>query len=322
MDPTVSVIIPNYNHALFLKERIESVLNQTYGDYEVIILDDNSSDNSREVIERFRSNPRISHIVYNDVNSGSTFKQWEKGINLAKGEIIWIAESDDIADLEFLSTLVPLMNEESVDIVFCGSSLIDADSNPLPEDRDIALRRRLNGREKYHRFDAGDFFKSFMIFENFMYNASAILFKKSLWNKIEHDFLDYKSCGDWLCWIRMLLKSKYIIWHSAKFNRFRIHTNKVSPTMLNNGLMILERKSILDNLLSLGLIGEMMKPVVIGGSYNMIYAADLEKKVKSQVLKVWKESYPNPLFCILSFFTYLISRKIKSIIFSVKTHTL
>lgn len=322
MDPTVSVIIPNYNHALFLKERIDSVLNQTFGEYEVIILDDHSSDNSREVIERYRYHPLISHIVYNDENSGSTFRQWEKGINLAKGEIIWIAESDDVADLEFLSTLVPLMKEESVDIVFCGSSLIDADSNTLPEDKDTALRRRLSGNEKFHKYKAEKFLKSFMIFDNFMYNASAILFKKSLWNKIEHDFLDYKSSGDWMCWIRMLLKSKHIIWHSAKFNRFRIHSNKVSPTMLNNGLMILERKKILDNLLSLGLIGKMMKPVIIGGSYNMIYTADFEKKVRRLVLKVWKESYPYPLFCILSFFTYLISRKIKSIIIPGKTHGL
>ena len=93
----VSVIIPNYNHAPFLKERIDSVLNQTYDNFEVIILDDKSTDNSKEVIANYRGHSKISHIVYNEENSGSTFKQWQKGFSLAKGDYIWIAESDDVA---------------------------------------------------------------------------------------------------------------------------------------------------------------------------------------------------------------------------------
>lgn len=310
MTPTVSVIIPNYNHAPFLKERIESVLNQTYEAFEVIILDDNSSDNSRKVIERYRSNPKISNIVYNDENSGSTFKQWEKGINLAKGEIIWIAESDDVADLEFLSTLVPLVKEDSADLVFCGSSLIDADSKLLPEDKDTALRRRLSGNEEFHKFNAEDFLKSFMIFECFMYNASAVLFKRRLWNLIDHDFVRFKSSGDWLCWIRMLMKSESVVWHSMKLNKFRIHSNKVSPKALKSGLMILERKKIVDILVSCGLIGKKMKPVIAGSGYYMIYNVSLDKEIKKSVLNVWKKSYPHPLFCILTFFFYLILKKI------------
>jgi len=103
---TVSVIIPNYNHSKFLRKRINSVLDQTFQKFEVIILDDCSSDNSKEIIEEYRFNNKISHIVYNDINSGSTFKQWEKGIQLAIGDLIWIAESDDWCEPNFLSILV------------------------------------------------------------------------------------------------------------------------------------------------------------------------------------------------------------------------
>ena len=101
--PLVSVIIPNYNHAVYLDERIKSVLNQTYQNFELIILDDCSPDNgaSMAIIEKYRNNPHISHIVYNDVNSGSTFKQWHKGLELAKGDLIWIAESDDNCEKSF-----------------------------------------------------------------------------------------------------------------------------------------------------------------------------------------------------------------------------
>jgi glycosyltransferase involved in cell wall biosynthesis len=80
--PLVSIIIPNYNHARFLDERMTSVLEQTYQHIEVIILDDCSTDNSREVIEKYRSNPKVSKIVFNDTNSRSPFKQWYKGFQL------------------------------------------------------------------------------------------------------------------------------------------------------------------------------------------------------------------------------------------------
>ena len=64
----VSVIIPNYCHAPYLRQRIDSVLAQSYPDFEVVLLDDCSTDGSREVIERYRNHPRIKQIVYNDRN--------------------------------------------------------------------------------------------------------------------------------------------------------------------------------------------------------------------------------------------------------------
>ena len=88
--PKVSVIIPNYNHAQFLEQRIQSVLDQTYQDFEIIYLDDASTDNSNEVFAKFANNSRI-RAIYNQTNSGSPFKQWNKGIRLAQGEYVWIA---------------------------------------------------------------------------------------------------------------------------------------------------------------------------------------------------------------------------------------
>lgn len=99
MNPKVSVIIPNYNHAQYLEERIQSVLSQTYTDFELIVLDDCSSDNSVEIIRNMsfagkRDNVRF---YFNETNSGNTYMQWKKGISLAKGDYIWIAESDDFS---------------------------------------------------------------------------------------------------------------------------------------------------------------------------------------------------------------------------------
>lgn len=130
--PNISVIIPNYNHARFLKQRVNSVLQQTYQDFEVIIMDDNSSDHSKDIIEQYRNYPKISHIIYNETNSGSTFKQWKKGLELAKGEWIWIAESDDYADTDFLEQLLGFStNDNNIQLIYCDSFSTNENSETL-----------------------------------------------------------------------------------------------------------------------------------------------------------------------------------------------
>ena len=89
----VSVVIPNYNHARFLPKRVDSVLRQTFQDFDLILLDDCSTDDSRSILSKYADDPRVK-IEFNEVNSGSSFKQWNKGVGLARGEYVWIAESD------------------------------------------------------------------------------------------------------------------------------------------------------------------------------------------------------------------------------------
>lgn len=126
-NPFVSIIIPNYNHSKFLDERIESILNQTYQNFELIILDDCSPDNgaSKAVIEKYRDNPHVSHIVYNEKNSGSTFVQWHRGFELSKGELIWIAESDDSCDASFLEKVLRGFEHPDTVFSFCKSCKYD-----------------------------------------------------------------------------------------------------------------------------------------------------------------------------------------------------
>ena len=130
--PLVSVIVPNYNHHLYLPERIESILLQEFQDFELILLDDCSPDDSVEIFERYRSNPKVSHICVNGQNSGSTFKQWEKGISLARGKYIWIAESDDSADPRLLGSIVNALERYPSAVVgFCSTVVIDSEDRAL-----------------------------------------------------------------------------------------------------------------------------------------------------------------------------------------------
>src|ERR1700754_4049695 len=92
--PRVSVIVPNYNHERFLQRRLDTIFSQHYQEFEVIILDDRSGDGSLDILRKYSHHPKVSHNIYNAENSGSTFVQWRKGLQLAKGEFVWIAESD------------------------------------------------------------------------------------------------------------------------------------------------------------------------------------------------------------------------------------
>lgn len=108
--PTVSIIVPNYNYAGYLRTRIESILAQTYQDFELILLDDASTDNSAEILEYYRNCDKVTICDINAKNTGSPFLQWKKGVTLSQGKYIWIAESDDFADEHFLETAVELLD--------------------------------------------------------------------------------------------------------------------------------------------------------------------------------------------------------------------
>ncbi|NHN90570.1 glycosyltransferase [Acetobacter sicerae] len=117
--PLVSAIIPNYNHAEFLQQRFESILNQSYENIEIIFLDDYSQDGSLEIAEKFQEQyPEKIKIFSNESNSGNVFRQWRKGADAAQGEILWICESDDFADDNFVEKLVGHFVDPSVQIAF------------------------------------------------------------------------------------------------------------------------------------------------------------------------------------------------------------
>ena len=103
--PTVSIIVPNFNHAPFLRKRVDSILGQTYQDFEIILLDDCSTDESRSILREYSDRPHV-RLAFNDANSGSGYRQWNKGVSLARGKYVWIAESDDYADGNLLQRLV------------------------------------------------------------------------------------------------------------------------------------------------------------------------------------------------------------------------
>jgi glycosyltransferase involved in cell wall biosynthesis len=224
--PLVSVIIPNYNHAKYLSQRIESVLNQSYKNIEIIILDDCSTDNSIEVIKKYcEQNPTIQFYP-NLQNSGTTFKQWNKGVSLAKGKYIWIAESDDIAhSTELLMVLVnKLEQNSSVGIAYCQSIRIDKDGIEHSTLLGYTSKFKPNIWEHDFFMEGIKFIDNYMFFMSAIPNASAVVFKKSIFEQVDAADETLKVSGDWFVWLKMLTISS-VAFIAEPHNSFRFHNN-------------------------------------------------------------------------------------------------
>jgi glycosyltransferase involved in cell wall biosynthesis len=282
-NPKVSVIIPNYNHAKYLDQRIQSVLNQTYQDFEIIILDDCSPDNgaSRAVIEKYRSNPHVSHIVYNEKNSGSTFIQWQKGFSLAKGEIMWIAESDDWCELNFLETLMPYW-EKYPDCSVIETSLWDVDS-----DGNKIYPEKYYSGETIHT-DGKEFIKWNLIQSNFYIpNASAVTFRKDIAMSLPSDYMEYKAAGDRLFWIYMLERGNMCKVYKP-LSYFRQHAVKVTQKKERDGTQGRENYKINQYLKRQGYIKGLIAVEAFKYYWNNFMTSQYDsEEVRQELLHLW-----------------------------------
>jgi len=219
----VSIIVPGYNHSEYLKQRLDSVFNQTFRDFEVILLDDHSDDDSTQILAEYSKHPKVSQFIINEVNSGSTFKQWQKGINLAKGKYIWIAESDDYADIQFLEKLINVYKkDDDISLVFSGSNFLNAENKEINYKKFATLKYKTsfikNGKREI---------KDELIFHNSICNASSILFKaESLQNS---NISNFTFCGDWKIAIDIIYDQKFYFL-AEKLNYCRIQPNGVTNT--------------------------------------------------------------------------------------------
>lgn len=289
----VSVILPNYNHARFLEERIESILNQTYSNIELIILDDNSLDDSREVISKYKNHPKVSCIVFNAQNSGSTFLQWHKGIELAKGDLIWIAESDDSCDSMLLEELVgEFRRDEKLVLSYSSSIVIDEKS----EKKTVINRLPISA---YHGSGI-DFIRLFLSHRNVLFNASAVLFRKDVVATISTEYERYKGSGDWLFWIKICREGN-VSYVRKPLNYFRKHGANVTTCCESNGIQQVEAKSIIDYMEAEKLISSTLAwKIRFDDLYEFKYDVPfVSENVKSKVFSVWKMSWKmNVLLCM------------------------
>lgn len=325
MNPKVSIIIPNYNHAAFLRQRLDSVFNQTHQNFEVILLDDASTDNSLQIIEYYKNHEKVSHYIVNKVNSGSVFKQWIKGVKLAIGDYIWIAESDDFANINFLKETIAVLNEKKDSGMVFTDSIIVNENNIQTG---IVSNNHFFEELKAQNYSINKFNLSTFLLKNLVIlNASSVLFRKESLSKLDFQQLsDFKNTGDRFTYLSIAFVTN-ITFLDLPLNYMRLHKSNTTKINNKNGLIYKDRLNVLNYFLNdLLRLKINHKDLII--YLKKLYLPCIDCKYTNEIRKILLIYFKHGLlnfkqFTLLNAYSYLprdilfVRKKIKRIIFKL-----
>jgi glycosyltransferase involved in cell wall biosynthesis len=215
--PTVSVLIPTYNYGRFLDEALQSVINQTYNDYEVIIVDNNSTDNTEQIVKKYLGDPRFSYFK-NEKNLGLV-GNFNQCLSYAKGHYIKFLNADDKFHPELLEKFVKIMNEHP------NVTLVTCDKQAFEESTKLYALPFLNLQkgEKIILDTLNDY--------NWLGEPTSVMFRKSD-IKSPYD-AKYKMYSDFDLWLRLLaIGDCYIIPEALAYVRF--HSGQLTNNLRRN----------------------------------------------------------------------------------------
>ena len=227
----VSVIVPNYNYAKYLKRRFLSIIGQTYPIYELIILDDASNDESKSVIKKIvaeisRIRPEIKvKLIWNKENSGKAILQWAKGVEAATGDYIWIAEADDIAKKDFLAEVMKGFGKDpGVVLAYSESAIINKHGILIMPNFRRSRDKEGTGHFKNSYIRPGQKeIEEIMAIRCTIPNVSAVIFKNTPeLLKYLREAGKFKQVGDWYLYAKLLENGK-VFYNKKSMNFFRVH---------------------------------------------------------------------------------------------------
>ncbi|WFD11396.1 glycosyltransferase [Tepidibacter hydrothermalis] len=213
--PKVSVIIPTYNYGKFISDAIDSILVQTFKDYEIIVVDDGSTDNTKDIIKKY--NDKISY--YYKTNNGPSSAR-NLGINNANGDYVCFLDADDIFDPSKLAHQVKLLDEhknKNVSLIYSDYYIMDNNLNSI-----IKYGKSPKFSSHYHAL-------KYLFQRNYINTSTAMivkdcLFEVGLFNE------DYKYLEDYDLWVRLGLKHEFI-YINKPLTKSRAHITSYSKSV-------------------------------------------------------------------------------------------
>lgn len=228
MCPKVTFIVPCYNLAHVLAECVNSILSQTYRNFEVLIMDDCSPDNTSEVANSFNDS-RVKH-VRNEKNLRH-LANYNKGIDLARGEYVWLISADDLLRKPYvLEKYVALLDEHpEVGYAFCPAiSLENGSETEL-------LAFSFHGDQD--TIFNGKLFLNKLLESNSVVAASALA-RKECYEKVSLFPLDMPYAGDWYLWCIFALHYDVAYFAEPMVN-YRLHAHSITNILKNEDIDIL-----------------------------------------------------------------------------------
>ena len=220
--PKVSVILTSFNHEAFLQEAIDSVLNQSFTDFELIIWDDASSDNSWDLINQY-SDPRIK-AFRNDVQKRGIWGINKAVSEVATGEYIAIHHSDDVWELNKLEMQVAFLNAHTdIGAVFTNALAINENSLPLTDEHHFYAD--VFNKTNRTRYEWLHFFFS----EGNALCHPSVLIRKQCYKDCGSYRYGLAQLGDFDMWMRLCLKYEIHILPEPLV-RFRVRDNEINTS--------------------------------------------------------------------------------------------
>ena len=242
--PKVSIVLPNYNYDKYLDQRIKSLLDQTYKDFELVIVDDASTDCSLEIIEKYNFDSRIKTKFYSE-NSGLPYKRWNDGASFANGEYILFAGADDSCKPTLIEELVNRLDEKkTIGLAYSQSIEIDSFGKFI---RSLKITTDDLDRNKWSQdyTASGREELKYLIVKNTIPNASCVLLRRDTFEEVGKFDVQLRLVADWLLYSKMLLVSD-IAFISEPLNYWRIHRKTVRSKSQQTGKHILEELQVVD----------------------------------------------------------------------------
>jgi len=282
MSPIVTVLIPVYNCQKYLREAIDSILNQTFEDFELLIIDDGSRDASYKIIKSY-DDPRI-RTIQNKKNHGLVITR-NKGVASARGKYIAFLDCDDIAHPERLTEQVSFL-EQNPEFGMVGSWIEMIDENS-----------RLTGEVMLYTASPEEI-PRILLFSNY-FAQSAVLIRKNTLPSVP--YRSYSVAEDYDLWVRIAQKTK--VWNLQKILvKYRVHQSSATFTHANK-MSGYVRDIVRDQLLAIGLDPtkeelDIHAKIAQGDCFKNIV---LIGKVESWLLKLYKanlssRNYQSPYF--------------------------
>ncbi|WP_295127434.1 glycosyltransferase [uncultured Chitinophaga sp.] len=225
MEDLVSVVFTSYNHIEYLEQALDSIVNQTYRQIEVIVVDDCSTDGSQEVLKRYGSRSNVQlHLL--EKNTGSYVKASNYGASYAKGKYILFAQCDDYCEPIQIARLVAAFNQHlNAGVVFSRSKLVDEHGTILTDD--------FEGREKRFReqcaTDAlitGAEMRAYLSYSCVIPNLSAAMVRRDLYEKVGGLSDRYRMAADWAFWLDLAELTNFF-YITEPLNYFRQHATTI-----------------------------------------------------------------------------------------------
>lgn len=220
----VSVVVASYNHAEFLEQRMASLINQTYQDIEILVIEDCSPDNSLEVLRKYESHPKVRLIIRE--KNGGWVAVSNQGIDLSAGEFVLFANCDDDCDPRMIERLVEGMKANpTAGIAFCRSLMVDEHDQVLGDDfviREPSFRIKcatdtLVSAKEMSRF---------LLHSCVIPNLSSALIRRECFAAIGNLSSAYRACSDWDLFFRIV--TRYDVAYIADpLNKFRQHKTTI-----------------------------------------------------------------------------------------------